>query len=239
MPETCLGVILDVVPRVSPDGMITLLVNAQNSAVGSEADGTAISVDAEGNAVRQPPINITLAVTTVLARSGQTVVLGGLIRDQKTYTKRGIPFFSDLPRVGPLFSFQSENDLRTELLFFLTPTLVEDDTELACTNQAEFDRMHWCMEDVVDLHGPIGVTDQGSFYNDSAPVVVYPDINPTGQGVPAVLVKGNGVQQVPADFYQMNAAPAGVTFQGEDCPPEVPNGPIAPLDLAPGNKPRQ
>lgn len=233
------GVILDVVPRVSPDGMITMLVNAQNSSIGSEANGTAIAVDSNGNTVRQAPINITLAVTTVLARSGQTVVLGGLIRDTKTYAKRGIPVLSDLPRVGPLFSFQSENELRTELLFFLTPTLVEDDTEVACTNQAEMDRMHWCIDDVIDLHGPIGVTDQGSIYNDSSPVVVYPDINPTGPGVPAILSRGQGVQpvpgveHVPSTFEMMHAQPTGGTsdLQGGYSVESAES--VAPLDVAP------
>lgn len=188
-------------------------------------------MDASGNTVRQAPINITLAVTTVLARSGQTVVLGGLIRDQKTYAKRGVPFLSDLPRVGPLFSFQSENEVRTELLFFLTPTLVEDDTELACTNQAEMDRMHWCLEDVVDIHGPIGVTDQGSFYNDSAPVVVYPDVTPTGPGLPAVLSRGQGVQEVPVPAnYQMLESHGMIE---ENCGPLVPNPSVPSLNGTP------
>jgi len=204
------GVILEVVPRVSPDGMITLLVNTENSSVGSEANGVAIAVDQNGNTVRQAPINIIESITTVLSRSGQTIVLSGLLRETKTYTKRGIPYLSDLPRLGPLFSFQSESEVRSELLIFLTPTLIQSDEDVSLYNQGEMDRMNWCMEDVLKLNGPIGYAGQGSFYQDSGPFTVYPDIDPVGAGIPAVLRNEvqylNGSMMIPPSIHQ---APAG------------------------------
>jgi len=168
------GVILEVVPRVGPDGLITMLVNVTNSDVGSEGDGVVVSIDPQGNPIRQPPINITESISTVIARSDQTVVLSGLMRTTKSYFKRGIPILSDLPRLGPLFSFQNERQVRTELLIFLTPTIIETHEDMAMINQVEMDRMNWCFQDVLELHGPIGNLYYGSFLDGSGPEEVFP-----------------------------------------------------------------
>ena len=77
--ETEIGVILEMTPRVSPDGMITMFLNIVKSDLGQEADGPAVAVAADGTIVRQAPINATEAQTTILSRSGQTVVLLSLI----------------------------------------------------------------------------------------------------------------------------------------------------------------
>ncbi|MDP1560643.1 MAG: secretin N-terminal domain-containing protein, partial [Pirellulaceae bacterium] len=92
------GIILEVSPRVGPDGLITMLVNVTNSSIGNESEGTAIGTDAQGNTIRQAPINIIESITTAIARSEQTVILSGLLRTSKQSTKRGIPYLSDLPR---------------------------------------------------------------------------------------------------------------------------------------------
>lgn len=238
------GVILEVVPRVSPDGMITMLVNTTNSSVGSEANGSPIAVDANGNTIRQAPINIIESITTTLSRSGQTVVLSGLLRETKTYAKRGIPYLSDLPRLGPLFSFQSETANRSELLIFLTPTLIESGAETSMYNETAFSRMNWCLEDVINLNGPIGHGDPGSFYDNSGPVVVYPDVDPTGFGLPAVLV-GPDAGYIPGNVYNggfapgnvmpSNAmpgsvAPEGVIYESESVPQLAPTGVPATLE---------
>ncbi|MBL8888801.1 MAG: hypothetical protein JNL67_02400 [Planctomycetaceae bacterium] len=174
------GIILEVVPRVGPDGLITMLVNVTNSSIGNEADGTVVGTTPQGNAIRQPPINITESITTAIARSEQTVVLSGLLRTTKQFNKRGIPYLSDLPRLGPLFSFQSEQESRSELLIFLTPTIVQSHEDMAMYNQVEMDRMNWCFQDVMDLHGPIGNIYQGTFADGSGPEEVYPELRTPG-----------------------------------------------------------
>ena len=176
------GIILEVVPRISPDGVITMLVNTTNSSLGNQADGIVVSTDANGNAIRQPIINTTEAISTVISRSGQTVVLGGLIRTSKSYSKRGIPVLSDLPRLGNLFSFQSEVESRTELLIFMTPKIIDHDDALTEWNQTEMERMNWCTQDVLNLSN-VGYTNQGRFDTTSGPQVVYPSMDPTGQGI--------------------------------------------------------
>jgi general secretion pathway protein D len=66
----------------------------------------------------------------VAVRSGETIVLGGLIRDNSTVGRTGIPFLSDIPIVGNLFGTSSKNSGRTELLVMITPRVVRSDQEI-------------------------------------------------------------------------------------------------------------
>lgn len=195
------GIILEVVPRVGPDGLITMLVNVTNSSIGNEAEGTALGTDSQGNTIRQAPINITESITTAIARSDQTVILSGLLRTSKQFSKRGIPILSDLPRLGPLFSFQSERELRSELLIFLTPTIVHSHEDMAMLNQVEMDRMNWCFQDVMDLHGPIGNIYQGTFADGSGPEEVYPELRTPG--IPQYESHGMPHQTAPDSMYEI------------------------------------
>ena len=193
------GIILEIVPRVSPDGTIVLTVNATNSSLGDEADGVAISVDAQGNTVRQPQINTTTAETTVMAKSGQTVVFSGLLQEIKTDVRRGVPYLSDLPVLGPLFRFDQEGYERTELLIVMTPYLVDSDEQIELANQVEMDRMNWCLCDVTELYGSLGYDDSEIAYGVPNGVghqteVYYPDSDPTAQR-PQLI--GNGNQALP------------------------------------------
>ena len=78
--DVSVGVILEITPRVSPDGMIIMNVDAVNSSLGAEEQGVPVFIS-EGQVVRSPLINITQAQTTIMARSGQTVVFSGLIQE--------------------------------------------------------------------------------------------------------------------------------------------------------------
>jgi general secretion pathway protein D len=58
-------------------------------------------------------------------QNGDTVVLGGLIRDKRNGGTNGIPFLKDLPLIGPLFGVTSKNLERTELIVLITPHVIE------------------------------------------------------------------------------------------------------------------
>ena len=167
------GVILEMTPRVSPDGMIVLFVNATKSSLDLGAPGIPVAVDANGTPVLQQPINSTTAQTTIMARSGQTVVFSGLIQETKTNTEIGVPVLSDLPVIGPLFKFESDSATRSELMIILTPYLVEGDEEIEIQNQDEMERMHWCLCDVAEVYGKTEYN--GYEYQDGALETVYPD----------------------------------------------------------------
>ena len=181
------GLILGVTPRISPDDMVVMEIDAEKSQLGPEAEGIPVAVS-EGVTIRSPRIDLTTAQTTVSAASGETIVLGGLITKRESAIHRSVPWISDIPVLGNLFRYDSETCRRTELLIILTPHVVRSAEEAARIKQAEATRMHWCLSDVTELHGPTGIRprDDGMIYHDAAPVV-YPDMNPRGvvpQGIP-------------------------------------------------------
>jgi len=65
-------------------------------------------------------------ITTALIRDNQTVVIGGLKKQDKVQEISKIPFLGDLPLLGALFKFQGESTINSELVVFITPHLVEN-----------------------------------------------------------------------------------------------------------------
>jgi general secretion pathway protein D len=111
------GTLLSVTPRINAGGQVTLEISQEVSLPGTEP-----AVGGGGNvAIAQRTVN-----STVIVQSGQTVVLGGLIRESKTEAKAGIPVLMDMPWIGNLFSSTSEDVSRTELIITISPQVVED-----------------------------------------------------------------------------------------------------------------
>lgn len=107
------GITLKVTPQVSSDGYVLLEMFAKSS----QADFT--------RTVDNIPTEITREATSrVLVRDGQTVVIGGIYRDNSTENERGIPFLRDIPTVGWLFRGRSRSSAREDLLVFITPHIV-------------------------------------------------------------------------------------------------------------------
>jgi general secretion pathway protein D len=109
------GVTLSVTPRVNEGGTVMLEVE-QNV---SEASRTTSSgIDA-------PTIQQRRIASTVAVKNGETIGLGGLIRDSATKGRDGVPILSTLPVVGPLFGTDTTAVRRTELLVLLRPRIVQ------------------------------------------------------------------------------------------------------------------
>jgi general secretion pathway protein D len=113
--EFPVGIILLISPRVNADGNITMHVNPVVSAV--------TSVDANNI----PQTSAREAETTTIVKSGETVVLGGLIQDEDIRTAQEIPFLSKLPIVGELFRYHSRTHTRSDIIISITPHLLKDD----------------------------------------------------------------------------------------------------------------
>lgn len=173
------GISLGVIPRVTPDGLIIMDVEARDSKAGSVADGVPIGVQ-DGVAINSPRYDDITAITTIMARSGQTVVFGGLITSDREDTFRGVPYLSQIPVVGHLFRFDTHSNNRSELLFFMTPHIVMGDEDVERINQTEATRMSWCMADVIEVHGDPGFGAGGSTPWDEGTPVIFPDQDPTG-----------------------------------------------------------
>jgi type IV pilus assembly protein PilQ len=104
---------LDVTPHISPNGKITLDVDARN--------------DQPNYAQALPsgiPIDTQQVKTKLLVNNGQTVVIGGIYTDSTTQNETGVPLLRDIPLLGWLFKSHINNVAKTELLVFLTPKVV-------------------------------------------------------------------------------------------------------------------
>jgi general secretion pathway protein D len=119
------GVILEVTPYVNPDGTVTLQVAPQVSQI--EA-GTGVTVSP---GVTAPIFEIQQAQTQVTVKDGQTIVIGGMIQNQKTKIVSKIPLLGDIPYIGPaLFSYTQDSNVKEELVIFLTPHIVPNAGQL-------------------------------------------------------------------------------------------------------------
>jgi general secretion pathway protein D len=112
------GVNLSVTPSVNAGNIVTMLINQAVTDVG------AIDLATGQRAFLQRQISSKVAV-----RSGESLVLGGLIRDNTTSGKSGLPVLQDIPIFGSLFGTNSRNTDRTELLVVITPRVVRSDQD--------------------------------------------------------------------------------------------------------------
>ncbi|MEX2187191.1 MAG: secretin N-terminal domain-containing protein, partial [Pirellulales bacterium] len=172
------GIIMQVVPRISPDGLVVMHLTTEKSEVGPEAEGIPISVSASGQIVRAPRINATTADTTVSALSGQTVVLSGLLTNRREDVHRRVPLLADIPLIGDLFRYDRVSDQRTELLIVMTPQIIRNKLESDLIKQTESSRMSYIMSDVVNVAGDLGLRNRCDTWNDGETEAVYPTYVP-------------------------------------------------------------
>lgn len=116
------GVELTVVPHVSTGGSVRLEIDASFSKL---IEGTT------GLGSETPTTAQRKATTTISIGSGSTVVIGGLMRDDKTMVEKKVPLLGDLPLVGGLFRSERELVQKTNLLLFITPHVLTDRDGLA------------------------------------------------------------------------------------------------------------
>ena len=117
------GVILDIIPRVNASGLVVLDIIQEVSDVVATVV-TANTTTAVQSAT--PTIAQRRIASTVAINSGETVALGGLIRDSATNAVTGVPLLSEIPLLGNLFKTTTDVTRRTELLVLLTPRVVRD-----------------------------------------------------------------------------------------------------------------
>jgi type IV pilus assembly protein PilQ len=120
-----IGIILNVLPRINKDNFVTLEVTPE----ASSSTENAILQSGGGSAVSIPIINTRTATTTVLIKSGNTLAIGGLMRQDVSDNYTKVPLMGDMPVLGPLFRSKSLNKTKRDLLIFLTPTIVRGDSQ--------------------------------------------------------------------------------------------------------------
>ncbi|WP_336693054.1 type II secretion system secretin GspD [Delftia acidovorans] len=124
------GVNLQVTPSVNAGNLVTMTVNQQVIDVGSEDKIT------KQTAFLQRQLSSRVSV-----RSGESIVMGGLIQETNTNSRNGVPFLHDLPVVGNLFGSTSNSGRRTELLVIITPRVVRSDVDIRSVSDDLRDQM--------------------------------------------------------------------------------------------------
>ncbi len=151
--DTPVGIILSVIPRITPEGKIIMELIANNSALSDQS--VPIFVNADGSTVDSPIINQSRAQTTVKVPDGQTIVVGGMITSTDRHLTRKVPWLGDLPIIGHAFRFDQNVNNRTELIIFLTPRIVRRDLDSEIIKQVEAERLNFFETDVETMHGPL------------------------------------------------------------------------------------
>lgn len=110
-----IGIILNVTPRINKNEFVTLEVSPEASSSSENATLQQVEI---------PIINTRTATTTVLIKSGNTLAIGGLMRQDVSDSYTKVPVFGDIPGIGAFFRSKSLNKVKRDLLIFLTPTIV-------------------------------------------------------------------------------------------------------------------
>lgn len=128
-----IGIILEVTPSINPEGLVIMEVSPEISTTTAKTVPISETVNAAVFAKRS-------STTRVEVRSGQTIVIGGLVEDQLTESVKKVPGLGDLPVVGNLFKRTTTEKSKKELLIFLTPHVAMIDEELTAISEAEKNR---------------------------------------------------------------------------------------------------
>jgi len=109
------GVMLNVRPRITAVGDIDLTINVELSDV----------LSAKGGAGQNPIFSRRQVRSQVQLHNGETVLIGGILKESEQKLKRKFPFLGDIPIIGSLFTSVDDTTIREELLVFITPIIVD------------------------------------------------------------------------------------------------------------------
>jgi general secretion pathway protein D len=122
------GVTLEITPQVMENDLIRLEIKQEITAI---AENVAQTIGSGTSSVPVGPTTTKRSMeTTTIAKDQQTIVIGGLVRDNVILNERKVPLLGDIPFLGWLFRFQSTAVQKLNLLVFLTPSLIRDDADV-------------------------------------------------------------------------------------------------------------
>jgi type IV pilus assembly protein PilQ len=100
---------LEVKPHINSNGTIGMEIKATNNSAGTGSP---------------PSINTKEATTEMLLKDGETTVIGGIYKEDDTQSEEGVPYLMDIPFLGNLFKSTSTRKIKSELLIFITPRIL-------------------------------------------------------------------------------------------------------------------
>ena len=143
------GLTLKVTPTISADGLVRLVVEQTTENVTPTSLAGASDLITNKREIK----------TTVLADDGETIVLGGLMKDDYEIQKSKVPLLGDIPYLGRLFSSESESRVKRNLLVFLRPTIMLGKVDAAAVTDNKYQSLR-----EIDLHlrEKLGLPDDGT-----------------------------------------------------------------------------
>ena len=117
------GIILTVTPQVSSDGYVLMNINVKSSTVAPATVGSGVA-----GVIPFDELNRE-AVANVLVKDGETIVLGGILKDTSQDSESGVPYLKDIPVLGWLFKSHRVEKNFEELMVFITPRLTTAGSE--------------------------------------------------------------------------------------------------------------
>ena len=138
------GIILRVTPFITSEGTVEMIVAPEISALTDQT----VPI---GNNISAPVISKRSAETVVVTPHAQTVVIGGLMQTQKTSSVQKIPLLGDIPYLGGLFRSESRSRKRTNLMVFLRPVVMRDQSN---SNRISLDRYDYIRGQQLEAQPP-------------------------------------------------------------------------------------
>jgi len=117
------GVQLTVTPSINQEGFVTMKIKPEVSSV------TRTLTTATGNEI--PIVQTSTAETTVMVRDGVTIIIAGLIENQSIEETKKVPILGDIPFLGAAFRSKDEEIIKSELVIFLTPSIISGKESMA------------------------------------------------------------------------------------------------------------
>jgi general secretion pathway protein D len=126
------GVTLEITPQVLENDLIRLDIKQEITAI---AENVAQTIGSGTASIPVGPTTTKRSMETItIAKDQQTIVIGGLVRDNLILNERKVPLLGDIPFIGWLFRFESRSTQKLNLLVFLTPTLIRDEIDVVELN---------------------------------------------------------------------------------------------------------
>jgi general secretion pathway protein D len=122
--NTSTGIGLTITARVTPSGIVTLIISQNIS------DPEATNAATSGSSIASPSFATKSISTQVTVQDGDTIAIGGQIQESTTSALSGVPVLDRIPVVGALFGTRSYNKERTELIMFITPHVIFDSNQM-------------------------------------------------------------------------------------------------------------
>jgi MSHA type pilus biogenesis protein MshL len=114
------GIVLDVLPQIGADNVVTMNIRPVVTSVARNAE----FVGPDGTVFTAPVIDTRESDTMARLRAGETIIIGGLMQSRRETEEGGIPFLKDIPILGWLFKRYTDVERKAELVIFLTPTII-------------------------------------------------------------------------------------------------------------------